>query len=177
MYRLGSVSVNSSELTFVVAKEFGEILQNAGVEIVIVDNDRKAHSKNFTDAWAKFGIKVWPGVGKVKDRTLIAESTGEEAEDLGGLPVNSPDGMVQDQSVNNTLKNLVGGLYDKFNKRTPSRQTMAGFINDIQTCFENLSQEKEDSERDRYSAKSYGSDYCCGWWSYYLHEKWICKKG
>ena len=98
------VSVNSAELASVVAKEFGEILQNAGVEIVIVDNDKKVHSKTVTDAWAKFGIKVWPGAGKVKDRTHIAEFTGEDAEDLGGFPVNSPDCMVQDQSANNTWK-------------------------------------------------------------------------
>ena len=39
---------------------------NAGVEIVIVDNDKKAHDTTVTDAWAKFGIKVWPGTGKSK---------------------------------------------------------------------------------------------------------------
>ena len=50
--------------------------------------------------------------------------------------------MVQDQSVDNTLENLVGGLYDTFNKRKPSRQTMGGFMNDIQASFENLSQKK-----------------------------------
>ena len=55
--------------------------------------------------------------------------------------MNSPDCM-QDQSVNNTWKNLVGGLYDTFNKRKSSRQTMGGFMNDIQASFENLSQEK-----------------------------------
>ena len=51
-YRLELVSVTSAEVASVVAKEFGEILQNAGVEIVIVDNDKKAHSKTVTDAWA-----------------------------------------------------------------------------------------------------------------------------
>ena len=56
--------------------------------------------------------------------------------------MNSPDGMVQDQSVINTWKNLVGGSYDTFNKRKPSCQTMGGFMNDIQTSFENLTQEK-----------------------------------
>ena len=50
--------------------------------------------------------------------------------------------MIQNQSVNNTWKNLVGGLYDTFNKRKPSRQTMGGFMNDIHSSFENLSQEK-----------------------------------
>ena len=37
--------------------EFGELLQEAGVETVIVDNDRKAHSTIVRDAWARFGIK------------------------------------------------------------------------------------------------------------------------
>ena len=49
--------------------------------------------------------------------------------------------MVQDPSVNNSFKNP-DGLYDTFNKRKPSRQTMGGFMNDIQSSFENLSQEK-----------------------------------
>ena len=56
--------------------------------------------------------------------------------------MNSPDCMVNDQSVNNTWKNLIGGLYDTFNKRKPSRQTNGRFINDINSSFENLSQEK-----------------------------------
>ena len=50
--------------------------------------------------------------------------------------------MVQDQSVNNTWKNFVGSLYDTFNKRKPSRQTMGGFVNFTQSQFENPSQEK-----------------------------------
>ena len=50
--------------------------------------------------------------------------------------------MVNDQSVNNTWKNLRGGLYDKFNKRKPSRRTNGGFINDIKSSFKDLSQEK-----------------------------------
>ena len=86
------------------------VLQWAGVETVIVDNDKKAHSKTVTDAWEKFGISVWLGAGQVKDRTRIAEFTGESADKLGGFPVNSPDCMVQNQSVNNTWKNLIGTL-------------------------------------------------------------------
>ena len=48
-------------------------------------------------AWGKFGIEVWPGAGKVKDRTEIVEFTGLELEDEGGFPVNSPDCQVLDQ--------------------------------------------------------------------------------
>ena len=132
----------STELAYVVNEKFGQLLQESGVTTVIVDNDRKAHSKMVRDAWAKFGIKVWPGAGIVGDRTLISEFTGEDEEKLGGFPVNSPDCMVNDQSVNNTWKNLIGGLYDTFNKRKPSRKTNGGFINDINSSFENLSQEK-----------------------------------
>ena len=94
------LGVNSAELGSVVAKAFGQALQWAGVETVIVDNDKKAHSKTATNAWEKSEIKVWPGAGKVKDRTLIADFTGESADKLGGFPVNSPDCTVQDQSVN-----------------------------------------------------------------------------
>ena len=49
---------------------------------------------------------------------------------VGGFPVNlmrSSDCMVQYQSVSNTWKNLVGGLYDTFNKRKSSLKTMRDF--------------------------------------------------
>ena len=92
--------------------------------------------------WARFGIKAWSGAGAVGDCTLISEFTGEAAENLGGFPVNSPDCMTNDQSVNNSWKNLAGGLYDTFNKRKHSRKTNGGFINNIKSSFENLSQEK-----------------------------------
>ena len=134
--------MNAKELGGVVQKEFGELLQDAGIKtVMIVDNDRKAHSTIVRDEWAKFGIDVWPGAGVVGDRGLISEFTGEDADNLGGFPVNSPDCMV-DQSVNNSWKNLAGGLYDTFQKRKPSRKTKGGFINDINSSFENLSQEK-----------------------------------
>ena len=89
-----------------------------------------------------------PGSGKVKDRTLIAEYTGEDTYDFGDFPVNYFDCMVQDPSVNNSWKNLAGGLYDNFNNRKPYRQYVGGFTNDIQSSFENLSQEKIQSAID-----------------------------
>ena len=91
---------------------------------------------------AKSGIKVWSGAGIVGDRTLISEFTGEDQEKLGGFPVKSPDCMVNNQRVNNMWKNLLDGLYDAFNKRKPSRKTNGGFINDINSSSENLSQQK-----------------------------------
>ena len=71
--------------------------------------------------------------------------------------------------------NLFGGLCNTFNKRKWSRQTMDGFMHDTQLPFQNLSQEKIQDETF-YSAKSHGSDYWCGWWSYYLNDQRICKK-
>ena len=82
------------------------------------------------------------------DRTLISQFTGEGEVKLGGFPVNSPDCMVNDQSVNNSWKNLLGGLYDTFNRRKPSRKSNGGFINDIKSSFKNLSQEKIQSAID-----------------------------
>ena len=66
-YRLELKGVNAKELSYVVEEEFGQTLQDAGVETVIVDNDRKAHCKIVRDSWAKFGIKVWPGAEIVGD--------------------------------------------------------------------------------------------------------------
>ena len=91
------------------------------------------------------------GAGKVKDGTLIVEFTNEDAEEIDGFPVNSLDCMVQDQNVNNTWKNLVGGLCNTFNKRKPSRQTMDALFSEYQPG--------ENSGRNLYSAKRQGSDY------------------
>ena len=138
-YRLELKRANAKELGYVVEKEFGDGLQAAGVEIFIVDNDRKAHSNTVRDEWAKFGIKVWPGAGIVGDRCLISEFTGKDESELGGFPVDSPDCMVNDQRENHSWKNLGGGLYSTFQKRKPSLQTIGGFINDIKSTWENLS--------------------------------------
>ena len=141
-YRLELKSVNAKELAVVVASHIGPEFRDAGVETVVVDNDRKAHTKTVCNAWKKFGIEVWPGAGIVGDRTLISDFTGKDASELGGFPVNSPDCMPNDQSVNNSWKNLVGGLYDTYRSPKPSRRTIGGFINDMKTSFEALSQEK-----------------------------------
>ena len=76
------------------------------------------------------------------DRALIPEFTGKDESELGCFPVNSPDCMVQDRSVNNSWKNLASEHYSTFQKRKPSRQTIGGFINDINSTWEQLSQEK-----------------------------------
>ena len=89
-------------------------------------------------AWRKFGIEVWPGVEKVKDRAEIVEFTRLELEDEGGFPVNSPDCQVLDQSVNHTWKNLKEGLNAKFQKRKPCRRTNGGFVNDVLSSWEEM---------------------------------------
>ena len=94
----------------------------------------------------------------VGDSTQISEFTGKETSELGGFPVNFPDCMTNNQSVNNTWKNLVGGLYDTFRKRKPSRRTTGGFINDVNSSFENLSQDKIRNACNRFATKSYASD-------------------
>ena len=40
-------------------------------------------------AWGKFGIEVWSGAGKVKDRTEIVELNGVELEDDRRFSVNT----------------------------------------------------------------------------------------
>ena len=118
------------------------------IQTVIVDNDKKKQSKTVTDACEKSDINVWPGAGQVKDRTRTADITFESADKLGDFsvnPVNSPDCMIQDQIVNNTWNNIVGGLYNTFDKRKPYRKLTENygvFYTDIISSFENLSQEK-----------------------------------
>ena len=73
---------------------------------------------------------MFPDAGQVKDRTRIADFMGESANKLSGFsvnPVNSPECMIQDQSVNNTWNNIVGGLYNTFDKRKPCRKTVGYF--------------------------------------------------
>ena len=74
----------------------------------------------------------------MKDRTTISDFTDLEQEDQGGFPVNSPDCQVLDQSVNNTWKNLKGGLNEKFQKRKPSRRTNGGFVNDVYSSWQEM---------------------------------------
>ncbi len=78
----------------------------------------------------------------------VSDCTGMDEDDLGGFPVNSPDYMVLEQSVNNTRKNNLRGLYSTFGKRKPSRKTNGGFINDMKKTWDNLIQEAMDLQPD-----------------------------
>ena len=57
-----------------------------------------------------------------------------EQENQGGFPVNSPDCMVLDKSVNHTK----GGLNEKFQKRKLSSRTNGGFVHDILSSWEEM---------------------------------------
>ena len=125
-YHLELEKVNAQTVAKVVEEEFGPTFRATGGKIVFGDNDKKVHSDVSTfffkkilfdrvkSAWWKFDIEVWPGAGKVKDRTEIVEFTGLELEDEKEFPVNSLDCQVLGQSVNHTWKNLKGGLNAKF---------------------------------------------------------------
>ena len=141
-YRLELDTVNAKDLAKVVREEVGPVLEKAGIKTLILDNDRKCHTKVDVDAWKEFGIDVWPGAGIVGDRKRISDFTGKDIEEMGGFPVNSPDCMIWDYSCNSSFKSIKGGLYDKFNKRKPSRQTIGGFYNDMKSSFAELGQDK-----------------------------------
>ena len=76
------------------------------------------------------------------DRSLISQCAGEDEAKLDGFPDNSPDCMVNDQSVNKSWKNLLSGLYKFLNQQKRFGKKNGGFINNIKSPFENLSQEK-----------------------------------
>ena len=56
--------------------------------------------------------------------------------------VNFPDCMVNDQSVNDTYKNLMRRLYEAFSKWKALRETTVGLINDLEYSFEDSSFER-----------------------------------
>ena len=93
---------------------------------VFCDNDRKLQSKAAKEAWQKFGIKLWPGAGKVSNSAV------------GGFPVNRPACQPLDQSIHAAWKTHVGGLYDLWNRRIPCRQKNGGFMNDLHTSWDEL---------------------------------------
>ena len=80
---------------------------------------------------------------RVPDRTLTSNLAQTSWSPICcALFVHCPDSMVNNQSVNNSWKNLLGGLYDTFKQRKPSMKTNCGFMNGIKSSSENLSQRK-----------------------------------
>ena len=113
------------------ARFFHELLTLWSFVIQSVEFTEKPHN-SYASLPVNFDISV---------RSPTIPAPGQTSK-LGGFPVNFPDCMAKDQSVNNSWKNLADGLYDTFRKRKPSRKTTGGFINDVKSSFENLSQDK-----------------------------------
>ena len=57
-YKLELDKVNGSTMAEVVDKEIAPAMAKAGVKMVILDNDRKAHMLMCRKVWAKHGIDV-----------------------------------------------------------------------------------------------------------------------
>ena len=102
-----------------------------GIKGVFADNDCKLHQKQVKDAWAEFGIKLYPGSG---------QRCWDRME--GGFPVDFPILMPLDRTIHHRWKNSKkGGLYSKFNARKSERKTTGGFINDTYNTWEDIPQE------------------------------------
>ena len=72
------------------------------------------------------------------------------------------------------MKKLAGGLYSTFQERKPSRQTIGGFINDIKSTWENLSQEKIQNSIDLQPKIMEAIIAADGGHTHKLYEQWIC---
>ena len=81
------------------------------------------------DAWAKFGIKLYPSGGR---------NAWNKRED--GFPTNCPDLVPNDQALHNEFKHFEGMFYDQWNSTKPSKQTAGRFFNLIQKIMEDLPQ-------------------------------------
>lgn len=115
-YKMVQNKISVPDIVHVIENYFGPHFKSEGIEVVFSDNDKKLQSKGAVDAWAKFGIKLWHGAGKVWNNNV------------GGFPVNFPKYNPLDQSVHHTWKNVEGGFYYQWNKQRKSRRTPGAFI-------------------------------------------------
>ena len=129
-YKLEKESVTGAAVVEAIETTLGPAMETDGIKWVIADNDGKLHQKQVKDAWAQFGIKLYPGSGqRCWDR--------EE----GGFPVDFPKLMPLDRTLHHRWKNSKnGGLYAIFNARDKRRRTTGGFINDTYNSWENIPQ-------------------------------------
>ena len=77
------------------------------------------HSKTAVDAWAKFGIRLWPSGGK----------NAWDRDTEIGHPTNCPDLVPNDQALHNEFKHFDGMFYDAWKRTPPSRKTAGRFFN------------------------------------------------
>ena len=90
-----------------IVTTLGPQMRAAGVKWIFTDNDSKLHQQQVSDAWAQFGIRLWPGACKrCWDRRR------------GGFPVYYPEFMPLDRTIHNRWKNgKNGGLYSLWKSR------------------------------------------------------------
>merc|ERR1712146_62997 len=91
-YRLEKEKVTTAVVCDVIRKHLGPAFKDAGVEVVFCDNDKKLQSRGAEEAWAGFGIQLWPGAGSVTNK------------DVGGFPVDQPALNPLDQSIHAAWK-------------------------------------------------------------------------
>ena len=77
--------------------------------------------KMVKEAWARWGIELWPAGGK---------SAWDRA--IGGYPVDRPDLNPLDQSVHASWKTRRGGHYDRWRSRKESREHLVVFTTKLQ---------------------------------------------
>ena len=83
--------------------------------------------KMVKEAWARWGIELWPAGGK---------SAWDRA--IGGYPVDHPELNPLDQSVHASWKTRRGGLYDRWRSRKKSRRTPGGFYNEVTNSWSDM---------------------------------------
>ena len=130
-YKAEKETVTGEMVVKAIMTTFGPLMKTAGVKWIFADNDSKLHQKQVIEAWAFFGIKLWPGAGKrCWDRKV------------GGFPVDYPELMPLDRTIHHRWKNAKqGGLYALWNSRRKSRRNVGGFFNDIANSWESIPQE------------------------------------
>ena len=121
-YKISGEKVDIPLVVDVIDTLFGPTFQKAGVTHVVADNDKKLQSRAAVEAWDRWGIKLYSGVG-----TAINKDTQK------GFPLNSPVFQPLDLTVYTPQlgKNLEGGLYDRWKSRPPSKKKNGGFVNDV----------------------------------------------
>jgi len=130
-YKLERESVTGAAVVEAIEMTLGPAMQEDGIKWVFADNDCKLHQKQVKDAWAKFGIKLYPGAG---------QRCWDKVE--GSFPVDFPILMPLDRTIHHRWKNSKNGdLYSKFNARKSERKTTGGFINDTYNTWEDIPQE------------------------------------
>ena len=95
----------------------------------IVRQNYSGSIEDYKEAWARWGIELWPAGGK---------SAWDRA--IGEYPVDRPDLNPLDQSIHASWKTRRGGLYDRWRSRKESRRTPGGFYNEVTNSWSDMPQ-------------------------------------